>query len=108
MSDLAAAYRARNICQTWLACTGDLLDSLTSTDSSARVTVNDIQSARAQVQYRLDQLDLQAATIERLVDDQELNTVINESFRYRQSIIDKLNRAENSIALIYNVNIPKA
>ena len=110
MADLAAAYRARNICQTWLACTGDLLDSLISTDSSARVTVNDIQSARAQVQYRLDQWDLQAASIERLVDDQELDTVVNESLKYRQTIIDKLIRAENSIALIYNVNTnaPKA
>ena len=88
MSDLAAAYRARNICQTWLQCTGDLLDGLTSPDSSVSVTINDLQSARAQVQYRLDQWDLTAATIERLVDDQELNTVINESFRYRQSIID--------------------
>ena len=108
MSDLAAAYRARNICQTWLQCTGDLLDSLTSPDPSASVTINDLQSARAQVQFRLDQWDLTAATIERLVDDQELSTVINESFRYRQTIIDRLNRADNSIALIYNVTAPKA
>ena len=71
MTELAAAYRARNVCQRWLARTGDLLDSLTVTDSSARV--NNTLSAKDQVQYRLDQWDLQAATIERLVDDHEVD-----------------------------------
>ena len=77
MAELAAAYRARNICQTWLARTGELLDSLTVTDSSARV--NDILSAKDQVQYMLDQWYLQAVSIDRLFEDHEVDQVVTDS-----------------------------
>ena len=53
-------------------------------------------------------MDSLTSNIERLVPEESIEQEVSRCYMYRQKIVDMMNRADNVIALIYDVNnIPK-
>ena len=102
MADLTEAYRSRNVCELWLHNTSGLLNSLLEPSTSAHV--NDIISAQGQVSARLDTWDTITSEIEWLVSEQSIESEVSRCFTYRQSIVNLINRVDDAIQLIFDVN----